>query len=224
MADDHAGHDHPHPEPAGPPAGRPLPPPQADERIEFQSVLIDQMDDDDFEPLPIVDDASVIEEAGGVPREEVRGVYCKNRHFNDPRQLFCAVCGINMVQQTPVLVSGVRPPLGVVVLDDGSVFQLDTPYLLGRDPNADERVVGGDFRGLPIIDQSNQVSRVHARLELRGWDVVLIDNNSTNGTFIHVPKTPDWQRLPPGGEHILVQGTRIRIGHRTLAFNTHAGG
>ena len=128
-----------------------------------------------------------------------------------------------MVQQTPVLVNGVRPPLGVVVLDDGSVFQLDTPYLLGRDPNSDERVQGGDFRGLPIIDQSNQVSRVHARLELRGWDVVLSDNNSTNGTFIHVPKTPDWQRMPPGGEHILIQGTRIRIGHRTLAFNTHAG-
>ena len=67
------------------------------------------------------------------------------------------------------------------------------------------------------------MSRVHARLELRGWDVVLIDNNSTNGTFIHVPKTPDWQRMPPGAEHILIQGTRIRIGHRTLAFNTHAG-
>jgi len=218
---DHAGHDHPH---AGAPAGRPLPPPQADERIEFQSVLIGEMDDDDFEPLPLVDDVSVIENApGGSPKEEVRGVYCKNRHFNDPRQLFCAVCGINMVQQTPVLVNGVRPPLGVVVLDDGSVFQLDTPYLLGRDPNSDERVQGGDFRGLPIIDQSNQVSRVHARLELRGWDVVLSDNNSTNGTFIHVPKTPDWQRMPPGGEHVLIQGTRIRIGHRTLAFNTHAG-
>jgi pSer/pThr/pTyr-binding forkhead associated (FHA) protein len=129
-----------------------------------------------------------------------------------------------MVQQTPLLVSGVRPPLGVVVMDDGAVFQLDTPYLLGRDPAADERVRRGDFRGLPIIDQSNMVSRVHARLELRGWDVVLVDNRSTNGTYVHVPRTPDWQRLPSGGEHVLVQGTRIRIGHRTLAFNTHAGG
>lgn len=221
LADDHAGHDHPHP--AAPPVGRPLPPAQPDEQIGFQSVLIGDLEDDDFEPLPIVDDASVIEPAGPA-KEEVRGVYCKNRHFNDPRQLFCAVCGINMVQQTPVLVNGVRPPLGVVVLDDGSVFQLDTPYLLGRDPSADERVVSGDYRGLPIIDQSNQVSRVHARLELRGWDVVLVDNNSTNGTYVHVPKTPDWQRLPPGAEHIVVQGTRIRIGHRTLAYNTHAGG
>jgi pSer/pThr/pTyr-binding forkhead associated (FHA) protein len=157
------------------------------------------------------------------PKEQVRGVYCKNRHFNDPRVLFCGICGINMVQQTPVLVNGVRPPLGVIVLDDGSVFQLDNPYLLGRDPSTDERIATGEFRPLPIIDQSNQVSRVHARLEMRGWDVVLIDNNSTNGTFVHVPKTPDWVRMPPGTEQILVQGTRVRIGHRTLAFNTHAG-
>lgn len=211
------------PPPAPAAVGRPLPPATPDEHVDFQSVLIDEIDDEEFEPLPIVDHARQVVDAS-TPQEHVRGVYCKNRHFNDPRQLFCAVCGINMVQQTPVLVDGVRPPLGVVVLDDGSVFQLDTPYLLGRDPDADERVRDGEFRGLPVIDQSNQVSRVHARLELRGWDVVLIDNNSTNGTFIHVPKSPDWQRLPSGGEHVLVQGTRVRIGHRTLAFNTHAGG
>ncbi len=215
--------------PAAPPApapggiGRPLPPAQPDEQVNFQSVLINDLEDEDFEPLPIVDDPSqVVDDSAS--HEHVRGVFCKNRHFNDPRQLFCAVCGINMVQQTPILVSGTRPPLGVVVLDDGSVFQLDNAYLLGRDPDSDDRVRGGSFRGLPIIDRSNQVSRVHARLELRGWDVVLIDNNSTNGTFVHLPKTPDWQRMPPGGELVLTQGTRVRIGHRTLAFNTHAGG
>lgn len=211
------------PAPGLPAAGRPLPPTPADEQVSFQSVLISEVDEDmdDFEPLPIVEDASQVMEDDA--QEQVRGVYCKNRHFNDPRVLFCSVCGINMVQQTPVLVNGPRPPLGVIVLDDGSVFQLDTPYLLGRDPNVDERVAAGDFRPLPIIDQSNQVSRVHARLEMRGWDVVLVDNNSTNGTFVHVPKTPDWVRMPPGTEQVLVQGTRVRIGHRTLAFNTHAG-
>lgn len=211
------------PAPPAPAVGRPLPPPPADEQISFQSVLIDDVEEDmdDFEPLPIVDSAAQVMEDG--PQEQVRGVYCKNRHFNDPRVLFCGICGINMVQQTPVLVNGVRPPLGVIVLDDGSVFQLDNPYLLGRDPSADERIASGEFRPLPIIDQSNQVSRVHARLEMRGWDVVLVDNNSTNGTFVHIPRTPDWVRMPPGTEQVLVQGTRVRIGHRTLAFNTHAG-
>ncbi|GAA3648402.1 hypothetical protein GCM10022237_05050 [Nocardioides ginsengisoli] len=213
----------PVPEPVVPVAGRPLPPPQVDEHVNFQSVLLSDVEDDldDFEPLPIVESAAQVMEEHA--HEQVRGVYCKNRHFNDPRVLFCGICGINMVQQTPVLVNGPRPPLGVIVLDDGSVFQLDTPYLLGRDPAGDERVAAGDFRPLPIIDQSHEVSRVHARLEMRGWDVVLVDNNSTNGTFVHLPKTPDWVRMPPGAEQVLVQGTRVRIGHRTLAFNTHAG-
>ncbi|MBM7515760.1 FHA domain-containing protein [Nocardioides nitrophenolicus] len=206
-----------------PVAGRPLPPAPADEQVSFQSVLMSEVDEDldDFEPLPIVEDAAQVHDDHA--HAQVRGVYCKNQHFNDPRVLFCGICGINMVQQTPVLVNGPRPPLGVIVLDDGAVFQLDTPYLLGRDPAPDERIVSGEFRPLPIIDQSNQVSRVHARLELRGWDVVLHDNNSTNGTYVHLPKTPDWVRMPPGSEQVLVQGTRVRIGHRTLAFNTHAG-
>ncbi|MBM0126083.1 FHA domain-containing protein [Pimelobacter simplex] len=213
----------PAPEPVvAPVAGRPLPPAPADEHVSFQSVLMSEVDDtDDFEPLPIVEDAAQVHDDHG--HEQVRGVYCKNQHFNDPRVLFCSICGINMVQQTPVLVNGPRPPLGVIVLDDGAVFQLDNPYLLGRDPAPDERIVAGEFRPLPIIDQSHQVSRVHARLELRGWDVVLVDNNSTNGTYVHLPRTPDWVRMPPGGEQVLVQGTRVRIGDRTLAFNTHAG-
>ncbi|WGY00542.1 FHA domain-containing protein [Nocardioides sp. QY071] len=213
----------PEPPVMAPVAGRPLPPAQPDEHVSFQSVLMSEVDDDidDFEPLPIVEDAAQVHDDHA--HEQVRGVYCKNQHFNDPRVLFCGICGINMVQQTPVLVNGPRPPLGVIVLDDGAVFQLDNPYLLGRDPAPDERIVAGEFRPLPIIDQSNQVSRVHARLELRGWDVVLVDNNSTNGTYVHLPKTPDWVRMPPGSEQVLVQGTRVRIGHRTLAFNTHAG-
>lgn len=207
-----------------PPTGdRPLPPVEPDVVAHFDSVKLSDLDDDDDAPapLPIVADQRDVRPEGAV--SEVRGVFCKNRHFNDPRVLFCAVCGINMVHQTPILVNGERPPLGVIVLDDGAVFQLDTDYLLGRDPDADDRVRQGDCRGIPIIDTSNMVSRVHARLELRGWDVVLIDNTSTNGTFVNSPKSVEWRRMAAGGEEILTPGTRVRIGHRTLAFNTHGG-
>ncbi len=109
------------------------------------------------------------------------------------------------------------------MLDDGAVFQLDSDYLLGRDPGSDERVRSGEVRGVPVQDTSNQISRVHARIELRNWDVVLIDNASTNGTYVNPPNAAGWQRLPSGGEQVLSQGTRVRIGHRTMAFNTHAG-
>lgn len=206
-----------------PPAGdRPIPQAEPDVMATFDSVMLSDLDDDDVPtPLPLAGEQRDVAPSG--PVSEVRGVFCKNRHFNDPRVLFCAVCGINMVHQTPVLVNGERPPLGVIVLDDGAVFQLDTDYLLGRDPDADDRVRQGDCRGIPIIDASNMVSRVHARLELRGWDVVLIDNTSTNGTFVNSPKTVEWRRMASGGEEVLTPGTRVRIGHRTLAFNTHGG-
>jgi hypothetical protein len=215
----------PPPPPTPAAVDRPTPAMPEDEHGHFDSILLSDVEADAPQPLPIVSEPGDVSQVAdpAVSVEEVRGVYCKNRHFNDPRQLFCAVCGINMVQQTPVLVNGVRPPLGVIVLDDGAVFQLDSDYLLGRDPGADDRVRNEEMRGIPIQDQSNQISRVHARIELRGWDPVLIDNQSTNGTFVNPPKTADWQRLPSGGEHVLTQGTRVRIGHRTLAFNTHAG-
>lgn len=212
------------PDPVGPPptGDRPLPKAEPDVVAHFDSVKLSDLDDDDAPtPLPIVADQRDLRPEAAV--SEVRGVFCKNRHFNDPRVLFCAVCGINMVHQTPVLVNGQRPPLGVIVLDDGAVFQLDTDYLLGRDPDADDRVRQGECRGIPVIDASNMVSRVHARLELRGWDVVLIDNTSTNGTFVNSPKSVEWRRMASSGEEVLTPGTRVRIGHRTLAFNTHGG-
>ena len=211
--------------PPTPVPDRPTPAMPEDDLGHFDSILLSQVQEDAPTPLPVVSElvnvSQVVDPA--VVVEEVRGVYCKNRHFNDPRQLFCAVCGINMVQQTPVLVEGLRPPLGVIVLDDGAVFQLDSDYLIGRDPAADERVRSEEVRSISVQDQSNQISRVHARIELRGWDPVLIDNDSTNGTFVNPPKTADWIQLPSGGEHVLTQGTRVRIGHRTLAFNTHGG-
>ena len=129
-----------------------------------------------------------------------------------------------MVQQTPVLVDGTRPPLGVIVLDDGSVFQLDISYLLGRDPDSDDLVRSGEYRGIQLSDTQNMISRIHARLELRNWDVVLADNASTNGTFFAVADSAEWTRLPKNGEQALTPGTRVRVGNRTLAFNTHRGG
>ncbi len=67
----------------------------------------------------------------------VQGVYCSRGHFDDPESLFCAVCGISMNQQTLVPRPGTRPPLGVLLTDDGSVFQLDRDYIVGREPSLD---------------------------------------------------------------------------------------
>jgi pSer/pThr/pTyr-binding forkhead associated (FHA) protein len=153
----------------------------------------------------------------------VRGVICANDHFNDPRKLFCGICGVNMVQRTPVLTEGARPPLGVLVIDDGSVFQLDTHYLIGREPETAERAQSGRFRCIEITDRANKISRVHVVLELRNWDVILTDDESTNGTFVMLKDTTEWRPVPAGTEEVLVPGSRLRVGDRTLAFTTHQG-
>ena len=121
--------------------------------------------------LPLESAASGHPGAGSAPRAVVIGVYCKNGHFDDPDARFCAVCGISMNQQTLVPRPGPRPPLGVLAFDDGSVFQLDSDYVVGRDPALSPAVAAGQARPLCVVDDAGIVSRAHAALQLDGWRV-----------------------------------------------------
>ncbi|MFA6298349.1 MAG: hypothetical protein WC642_04240, partial [Nocardioides sp.] len=92
----------PTPEPTPPPpppapveptptGDRPLPKQEPDVVAHFDSIKLSDVDDDDIPaPLPLVTDQRDVQPEGVTA--EVRGVFCKNRHFNDPRVLFCAVC------------------------------------------------------------------------------------------------------------------------------------
>jgi hypothetical protein len=204
-------------------------PGEAVDAPDFESVVMDvnaptEPDEVPREPLPVVSKGSKgTSEQPVSTGPVVKGVHCKNDHFNDPRVLFCAVCGINMVQQTPVFTEGPRPPLGVLLLDDGSAFQLDSDYVLGREPAYDDDVRTGRLRGIVVNDPDRSVSRAHARIELRQWDVVLIDNSSANGTYVAEKDENHWKPLTPGTAHPLTSGSRIRLGSRTLAFNFFRG-
>ncbi len=101
----------------------------------------------------------------------VAGIVCSRGHFNDPAAVYCTGCGISMVQRTHEYVAGPRPPLGVLVFDDGSAFAIDGDYVLGREPEFDPAVASGRARPLTLLDPGNGVSRVHAELRLEGWRV-----------------------------------------------------
>ncbi len=165
-------------------------------------------------PLPL---GAEPPDEGGPGRAErgpskVEGIYCKNDHFNDPEARYCAVCGIGMSQQTRVRKRGKRPPLGVLVLADGSVCQLDTDYVMGREPSLDSTVADGNARPLRLAGASPMVSRIHARVELDGWQVFISDLNSANGTQIRLPGKADGTSLTPGVRAALVAGAEIRLG------------
>ena len=159
----------------------------------------------------------------GTAQALVKGVFCKRGHFNDPMVQFCTVCGINMVQQTPALVDGPRPPLGVLVFDDGSVYQLEQDYVLGRQPEGAPEVISGAARPLRLEDTGGTVSRAHALIALEDWTVRLSDHGSANGTYIAMPNSPDWQPVPPNGRIVLTPGTTIKLGNRTLKYESHRG-
>ena len=205
---------------SAPPSAPPSSPPPGDFQVE-------SLTDDEAParaPLP-VDPREVTEQptpAGTAPAQ-VKGVFCKRGHFNDPMVQFCTVCGINMVQQTPALVDGPRPPLGVLVFDDGSVFQLEQDYVLGRQPEQAPEVLSGRARPLRLEDTGGTVSRAHALIALEDWTVRLSDHGSANGTYIAMPNSPEWQPVPPNGRVVLTPGTTIKLGNRTLKYESHRG-
>ncbi|WP_378729555.1 FHA domain-containing protein [Nocardia brasiliensis] len=168
----------------------------------------------------VPDSATVRESAS--PGVIVKGFKCARDHLNDPRVSFCAVCGIRMDQLTCVLTDGVRPPLGLLLLDDGTSFVLDNDCVLGREPEHAEAVARG-ARPVRLEDRSGGMSRAHAEIRLIDWDVTVVDGGSTNGTHIRQPGHPDWTRAIPGHPVKLVPGAQVQLGGRVVTFDSQHG-
>lgn len=201
-------------------------PVERDDANDFEVVLLtrpeaaehDQAGPETVIQMPIVEeprsaDAVVV---------EVEGVCCKRGHLNDPHALFCALCGIGMVQQTLNVIKGARPSLGVLVCDDGAAYLLDGDYVLGREPGPAAEVVGGQARPLVLSDTSEIVSRVHASVQLKGWDVEVCDRGSANGTKVIPQGATEAVDLVAHQPVTIRPGTRVILGgQRTLVFNSH---
>ena len=152
----------------------------------------------------------------------VDGVFCSRNHFNDPNVQYCRQCGISMVQITRKSRKGQRPPLGVLLLDDGTGFTLDRDYVVGREPVLDGDVAAGRARPLRITDPDGTVSRLHLRISLVGWQVEVRDLGSANGSVLYFPTGE--QRLSPYDSAVIQPGARIGIGHRSLQYLSYRAG
>jgi pSer/pThr/pTyr-binding forkhead associated (FHA) protein len=124
-----------------------------------------------------------------------------------------------------VLPAGPRPPLGLLVFDDGATCTVDAGYVVGRAPEVDPRVHAEELRGLVVEDRGGTVSRVHAEVRIRDGDVLLVDLGSRNGTFVVRPGDVVWERAPARAPLRLEPGTRVRLGHqRSFVFEPPPGG
>ncbi|WP_051022433.1 FHA domain-containing protein [Nocardia pneumoniae] len=219
-----------------PPVAQPVPPQPIPPRPERGGMRPEHRNDRDYAIAndtnlaeTVVPSAEVVADALGSSgantlghRVIVPGFRCARHHHNDPRVSFCAVCGIRMDQLTCVLTDGVRPPLGVLLLDDGTSFVLDNDCVLGREPEYAEAVARG-ARPVRLDDSSGGMSRAHAEVRLIDWDVTVVDGGSTNGTHIRQPGRPDWIRAIPGHPVTLLPGAQIQLGGRVLTFDSPHG-
>lgn len=151
----------------------------------------------------------------------VEGVVCRAGHFGDPEETSCRTCGAAR-ESGAERVTQPRPPLGVLVTDEGSVFTLTGDYVLGRDPGRAPAVLSGAAAPLVLRDEEHSTSRVHARLTLSGWTVRVSDGGSANGTFVSRsgPAGP-WTPVDTGTGTRLYPGDRVRVGHRQLLFDCY---
>jgi hypothetical protein len=151
----------------------------------------------------------------------VDGVLCASGHFNDPAARACGQCGTGLDQPPRNLTRRPRPPLGVLVLDDGTSVPLDGDYVLGREPTFDSDVIEGRSRPLRINDPNGTVSRLHLRISLVGWQVEVSDLGSANGSVLH---WSDGEHvLPPHEPTTIEPGARIGIGHRSMQYVAYRG-
>jgi FHA domain len=159
--------------------------------------------------------------SGDRPAGLVEGVLCGSEHFNDPEARTCRQCGTNLDQLPRNLQRRQRPPLGVLVLDDGTRITLDGDYVFGREPVLDFDVMAGRATPLRISDPEGTVSRLHLRVSLIGWQVEVSDLGSANGSVL---RTAGGERtLAPFEPMVLEPGTRIGIGHRSMQYLAYQG-
>ncbi|MFI7588222.1 FHA domain-containing protein [Spongisporangium articulatum] len=160
---------------------------------------------------PVGDSPTTVFKAPDVTMDDpsmVMGVTCRYGHVNPPQQGRCRVCGVEVPFQQPTPQQ--RPSLGTLRFSTGQTVTLDRPVIIGRAPYAD-RVAGGQIPRLVRLDDEGQlISRSHVEVRLDGWNVVLEDLNSANGTYLTEPgRHPE--QVEPGDGYVLEPGTEVAL-------------
>jgi hypothetical protein len=157
-----------------------------------------------------------LERLGVVEPVLVDGALCARMHFNPPDAMACRECRASMRELTGNIRRLPRPPLGVLLVDDGRGYLLDRDYVIGREPLLDGDVAAGRAAPLPIKDAGGSVSRLHLRVSLVGWRVEVRDLGSANGSVLYRASGP--RALGPADAVELDPGARVGVGRRSVQF------
>ncbi|VDR39261.1 FHA domain [Tsukamurella paurometabola] len=158
----------------------------------------------------------------------VEGRRCAFGHLNAPVAAYCTRCGALVDRRLP-LETGPRPPLGLLVADDGTAFVVENDMVIGRDPaafvaqRAGRPPGGGRLAPVVLPDRTGALSRAHLEIRIDGWQVLAVDVGSANGTWVRPPGAAQPLRLPPGQPVPLGVGSDIHLGGRMLQLQDGVG-
>jgi pSer/pThr/pTyr-binding forkhead associated (FHA) protein len=94
-------------------------------------------------------------------------------------------------------------------LSTGDVITLDRSVVMGRSPRTN---FDGEERPhiVKLPGGDGEISRTHLQVSLDGWDVLIIDLKSTNGTLVTLPGR-DPERLRPSEPFPIQPGTVVTL-------------
>lgn len=138
----------------------------------------------------------------------VQTILCSNNHANPPVAASCRICGLSL-ENLPVNTLP-RPTLGILRFSTGHEVELNSNILIGRKPKV-EKVDSNKIPQLVVLDSADHnISRNHVEILIQGWNVVVKDLDSVNGTLVELPSQPP-VRIRPNEATQIVPGTKIII-------------
>lgn len=140
----------------------------------------------------------------------VEGVRCPRGHANPPGAPACRVCAAPIPPQPPAQLP--RPVLARLRASDGSTVELDRAVLIGRAPT-ESRSDAVLPRLMALNSPGQDISRTHVQVAPDGWQVVVTDLHSTNGTYLmSSASTGTQQLLQPGRPTPVPLGSVLELG------------
>jgi hypothetical protein len=151
--------------------------------------------------------ASIAAAATGISGEFL-AVSCAAGHLNPPHGDACRVCGQVIHTQKPNTVSSIN--LGTFRFSTGITVPVTRSMLIGRSPKVSGAVDGQVPELDSVPSPSQDISRNHVEVHVEGWQVLVVDKGSTNGTVVILPNR-DPQRLRPDEPFPLSIGARVSL-------------
>lgn len=137
----------------------------------------------------------------------VMAVRCPRSHLTSAYSAHCRVCGEAIEEQVPT--EEPRPALGRLLLSTGETVILDRDVILGRAPESAEEDPALRPNLVRLTD-SGEVSRMHVRVTLDGWQPMLRDLGSSNGTTLALSSSSP-QQLRPQEDYVLEPGCEVSL-------------